>query len=292
MCVGNDAEKIVFFKIDHDLNVYDVETTYAPLGDSLDIRSIIETSNNEYAGACILFNEFSEDYLYLFQADSTGLIFTNELSGNLYGDLNFNCIKDSSDLMLAEWDIIAKGEQSFISTTKEDGSFFMQMDTGKYELSVISRNDFWLNCDTSNIEFSNYFDTLTNIDLTTSAITPCSFIEVDVGVGWLRRCFSNQIVVQYCNQGTLAEEQAMIELHLDPYLDVDTTSIPIAVQKDTTYFFDIGNVGIGECGKFTIHVTPNCNNTELEQEHCVTAHIFQIRFAYLKTLYGRERMWW
>jgi len=274
MCVGSDAEKIVFFKIDYDLNVFDVETTYAPLRDSLVVRSVIETSNNEYAGVGILFNDFSEDYLYLFKADSNGLVFTNELNGNLYGDLNFDCINDTSDLMLADWDIIASGEQTFQATTKEDGSFFMQMDTGKYELSVMYRNDFWLNCDTSKIEFSNYFDTLTNIDLTTSAITPCSFIEVDVGIGRLRRCFSNQVVVQYCNQGTLAEEQAMIELHLDPYLDVDTTSIPIADQKDTTYFFDIGKVGIGECGKFTIHVTPNCDKTELEQEHCIAAHIF------------------
>jgi len=275
--VGFDRElKFTKLRIDNNkVNLLSTELTQLPYPLRFNsIKSVIELSNGGYAGVSMLSSPGTQSILYPFRANSNGVIFTNEINGTVVGDLTNDCNIDSLDVNLNDWEVIASGSQIFHSTTNSDGSYSIQVDTGQYDLRVVPRNDYWLNCDTTEIEFTNFFDTLTNADLITSAITPCSFIEVDVGFGFLRRCFSNRVVVQYCNQGTFAEEEAMIELNIDSFLDIDNTSIPIADQQDTTLFFDIGEVGIGDCGNFSIWVTPNCDNTILGQEHCIDAHVF------------------
>lgn len=101
----------------------------------------------------------------------------------------------------------------------------------------------------------------------------CNF-DLAVGFNFLRRCFSNKVFVQYCNQTSFDEEEFMIEVVLDSYLDVDSTSIPITSQTDSTLLFDIGHLGVDECSEFAIYVTPNCNTAMLGQEHCILAHVY------------------
>lgn len=279
MCVSyipfDLKSKIVFFKIDiNDLTSYDFQETIITTEDIIRLQTVRAISNNEFAGVGSIGFSNKRQELFVFRADENGAIFSNLITGNVYGDLDFDCQIDTSDLDLKLWEIIAQGNQNFKTFSDYEGNYCLQVDTGIYELSIIPKNDFWLNCDTTVVEFNNFFDTLSNIDLITSAITPCSFVEVDVGFGFLRRCFSNSVKVQYCNQGTFAEENTMVELHLDPYLDVDSTSVPIVNQEDTTLFFDVGFLEIGECGSFTIQVTPNCDDTVLGQEHCINAHVF------------------
>jgi len=274
MCAGvsRGRDNITFFKLDQNLNLFDISVNYLPLGISERCFKINKRDEGGYIG--LLAND-KTPYSYVFSSDSNGIIFSNQIRGKAVGDLNSDCTFDSLDVILENWEIRANNDDFvFYTETDEDGNYNLQVNSSQYEISIVPKNDYWLNCDTVDIEFTNFFDTLSNVNLTTSAITPCSFIEVDVGFGFLRRCFSNKVKVQYCNQGTFAEDSTMIELNIDSYLDLDTTSIPIASQEDTTFFFDIGNVGIGECGSFSINVTPNCDNTILGQEHCINAHVY------------------
>ena len=107
------------------------------------------------------------------------------------------------------------------------------------------------------------------------AITPeCpEYMYVNVGTWGLRPCFENTYNLQYCNFGLNEEEDAYVEVTLDPFLSYVSSSIPLTSQNGDTYTFDLGAVPSGECGNFSITTFLDCE-AEVGQTHCVEAHIY------------------
>jgi len=102
---------------------------------------------------------------------------------------------------------------------------------------------------------------------------PC-YMTVDVGYPLLRRCFSNSVRVKYCNKTQSDEEDVIIDIEMDEFLDFEGSSIPLLSQEGKKVNFNVGALEIGECGYFSFNVTPNCSDTELGQEHCIAARIY------------------
>ena len=98
-------------------------------------------------------------------------------------------------------------------------------------------------------------------------------LDVALGYNFLRRCFSNKIEVFYCNNTSADEEEVVVKVGFDSLLDIEDTSIPIDGQQDTSLFFNVGDLQVGECGEFDVYVKPNCALTPLGYEHCMSAEI-------------------
>ena len=103
-------------------------------------------------------------------------------------------------------------------------------------------------------------------------LVDCPLMEVDIASPFLRRCFESKYIVTFCNSGTVAANDAFIEVELDSFLSVISTSIPSS-QNGNLLTFDLGNVDVGQCGNFEIIVLISCD-AELGITHCTNAHIF------------------
>ena len=130
---------------------------------------------------------------------------------------------------------------------------------------------------------NDLFDT-TMLDIPIQSIVDCPHMVVDLSAPQLRRCFQNTYYINYCNDGTLDESNAVIEMEFDPYLNIDGASFPYTDLGDNLISFDVGNVVVGECGTIEVDVTVDCDSTVLGQTHCVTAHIFPDTFCLIPSI--------
>ncbi|MCB9283602.1 MAG: hypothetical protein H6563_05955 [Lewinellaceae bacterium] len=216
------------------------------------------------------------DYLLLDCATGVGI-----LSGNVFADQNANCDFDAGDPTLGNFQvkISSNGEDTYIYSSA-NGQFFypIQPDDELLTVSVIPPNPYWQGC--------SPFEELTvinpglslEVDLGMTALNDCKQAEVELGTPFLRRCFSSRYAVSYCNLGTLPIPAAEIVVDFDPFLEVNSSSIPWSAVSGNTYTFPIGDLDIGECGTFSIWVTVSCD-AELGQTHCSEATIYPIEFC-------------
>lgn len=218
------------------------------------------------------------------QAQNTGSF----VSGVVFLDDNDDCEWAQDENGLQGWTVRATettlgGTQE--TTTSQFGFYnlFLQEPDQEYLIEVVPPADFTAaSCITSYIvETPMEVDTIIfdsseiRLDFPiTSLTTDCPhYTFVDVG-GWrMRRCFDNTFDVQYCNFGLEDEEDVYVEVDLDDFLSLTSSSIPFSSENENTYTFDIGDLPSGECGTFTITALLSCD-AELGQTHCLEARIF------------------
>lgn len=110
------------------------------------------------------------------------------------------------------------------------------------------------------------------IDFAALALAECPLISVSVGASFLRRCFDNDVYVQYCNQGSETADSAWVDVFLDEHLALVSADLPHTDLGDNNYRFHLGSVPSGECGQFGLVVYVDCAGTVLGQTHCIAAH--------------------
>jgi Secretion system C-terminal sorting domain len=211
---------------------------------------------------------------YIIYTDSLGNVYSNFVEGNVFYDLDGNCVQDGGDYGLNDWLIEVAGEQTFYGLSDIDGNYSIPIEAGDYTLNMILINEYWENCVIDfPLSFGGTYDT-TIVDFPVKSIIDCPLLEVDISTPFLRRCFDNVYTVNYCNDGTLLAENAKVEVTLDEYLIVNNTSPPYDLLVGNTYTFNVGDIDVGECGQLLIYTTVDCDSTILGQTHCVEAHIF------------------
>jgi Secretion system C-terminal sorting domain len=98
---------------------------------------------------------------------------------------------------------------------------------------------------------------------------------VDIATPFLRRCFTNDYNIRYCNQGTATAAKARIEIQLDSLLEYVSATRPLSIRRGQTLIFDLGDVPSLDCGNFGITTKTRCgDSTRLGQTLCTTAKIF------------------
>lgn len=201
----------------------------------------------------------------------------NVLFGKVIGDLDNNCTLDSSDALLPHQIVKANGISSqYMGYSDFEGEYNIRIrHIGDQYISVVPKSEYWSlsGCQTGQQLFFQSPDTL-ELDLYLTPQIYCPDLTVSINTPFLRRCFHNTFVVEYCNQGTLPAYGAYIEIAMDPYLTVDSASIPVVSQVGSLYRFNLDTVGIGQCGRFNLFVNLDCDSTILGQAHCVEAHIY------------------
>lgn len=275
---GNGTDDFFLLKVDIEGNEQWIRD-FGRSGDD-NLVSLMPAPNGGYflAGRTVKSN--GEEDVYLINTDVLGRSLTNILSGQLYHDTNNNCSFDAGEEGLGQWLIEVEQEDAhYLRTTDIDGNYSFTLDTGVYAMNVYPISAYWELCDSSfTVEFTGTDQQITQ-NIPAQSLYDCPLLDVSIGTPFIRRCFPTVYTVQYCNYGTTLAEDAFVEVSLDPIMEVTGTSIPIESSTDFTYTFLLGDVGVGECGSFTIDVlagnpATNCDSIPLGTTHCVAAHIF------------------
>ncbi|HFA49931.1 MAG TPA: T9SS type A sorting domain-containing protein [Bacteroidetes bacterium] len=235
-----------------------------------------DASGNIYMGALYTNRNYGlpqSANAYIIKSDSNLVSRSNLIQGNISKDNDFDCQNSANDYGLKNWFINLSGDFSNYQLSDSSGDFSFRVETGNYYVKAIPPIPYWDLCSTiDSFTFNNEFDTV-NLEISAQANIECPWMEVSINTPILRRCSDSRYYVQYCNHGTLAADSAFIRVLLDPFLNIFDASIPYTSLGGNVYLFELGLVGIGQCGQFTFDAEVSCN-AALGQTHCVEAHIY------------------
>jgi uncharacterized repeat protein (TIGR01451 family) len=195
------------------------------------------------------------------------------IDGTVRIDENTDCVADAGEPALQNWVVRAQSPfGTFYGKSNAGGQFSIGVPPGTHTVTLLSPNNLWDIC-------TNPLTNVTTTELNHTAVsfpvqieTECPYMEVDLATPFLRRCFNNVYTVQYCNKGTIAAENATVEVMFDPYLDVVGSSIPWSSVNGNNYTFALGDMQPGQCSSFYVIVYVDCA-AEPGQTHCSSAHI-------------------
>ncbi|MBK8563320.1 MAG: T9SS type A sorting domain-containing protein [Saprospiraceae bacterium] len=211
---------------------------------------------------------------YLIRTDSTGISLSSYIRGNVHSNLNNSCVPDNFGLYVPDYMVEIAGTRTYYGTTDSLGNYLVPVETGSYEVRLLNPSPIWEACqDSVDVNLVGVFDTAT-VDFSIHSTVQCPAMEVDLSTLNLRRCFQNTYTVKYRNLGSQNAYTAAVQVEFDPWLTVDSTSIPWIAQTGNLYVFDVGNIPPFGQGKFQAWVTVDCDSTVLGQTHCSEAHIF------------------
>ncbi len=219
---------------------------------------------------------FPQDVLLVKSKAVYPSTFSNHIVGNVFYDLNNNCTDDGiSEQGIKQWIVKAVGDsETYYDATDEFGNYDISVGTGTYEVSVVRPNEYWqAPCQpVVNANFPALYDTLVR-DFAIYPETVCTDLEVDVSTTFVRACEEATYTVNYCNHGTILAEDVDVSLILSNNLSfISVQGPPLASVIDSLYLFEVGNLGVGACGSFTITVEADCDAL-LSETHCIKAEI-------------------
>lgn len=214
---------------------------------------------------------FGNDVTFI-KAGASGSVYTNHLTGKVFIDSG-DCAYQNGEIGLNDWivKVVSDGETLF-GTTEPDGSFDITLGSGNYVASVLPKNGYWASCiGNYPINFTAEYDTLVR-NFPMLKVVDCPLMDVDISSPTAQNCSNINYTVSYCNTGTAASPNTSVEVVLGEGLTFSNASIPVASQNDSLLVFDLGLVGLDECGSFYFNVSSDCSGQAYEA-YVVTAHI-------------------
>lgn len=212
--------------------------------------------------------------LYVILVDSAGIYLTGTIQGDVFQDLDLNCISTTGDIDLEGIVVQASLNNTnltYYGTTDSLGHYEIPCQWGRYSVTIPQLHPYYsFHCPQNILMDTVGFNDTVNFPLEATIL--CPVMHVDASVSILRKTAPSTYVVQYCNQGTVDGQNVSIEVDIDPFLTVHSFSIPPISQVGNTYTFNIGTVRIGECGTIDVEVQVD-SSAILGQTHCVEVHI-------------------
>ena len=273
---ANANRNPIVLKTDASGNLEWQRTFGGLLGDGTNSISTLPGGAFAIAGYTFSYGLGASD-AYLIQSDSTGVAFSNVLYGNVFSDLNVDCVPSatSSEAGIPGWLLAVNGPAQRYSLTDSAGNYAFHLPDGNYELRVLPPNSYWESCQPNYFApLNGPFDSLL-IDVPMQPDISCPLLSINVSTPFLRRCFPNTYHVEYCNSGTEAALDAQVSIDFDPYLIIASVSHGLSYSNSgQQYTFAVGDLDLFECGKFRVYTTLSCDSTVTGQTHCVEATIY------------------
>ncbi|HFA47811.1 MAG TPA: T9SS type A sorting domain-containing protein [Bacteroidetes bacterium] len=212
--------------------------------------------------------------LMLVVSDTFGNIFPHFLTGTVFQDMPSDCHFDGDEEGFEGRVVkVEKGQDIYYTTTDESGGYQFNLPPGDYNVSVAGTY-YWQSCEPLfSVSIDNTPDT-SYINVPMQGLGDCPLMEVDISALRLRLCSEGFYAVQYCNIGTEAAEGATVEIGLAEGLQYSGADMPLLSQVGQTLTFDLGTVGVGECGSFRIDIEVDCDTQLFGQTLCTEAHIY------------------
>ena len=272
--VGNNYIQLWLFEIDENGNVI-WERYYGGIQRELYGKLNLDSNNGFLIAAATASYGAGNLDAYLLRTDSLGHVYSNYVQGNVFEDINENCIKDGSESVLSKWLVRIAGDRIYETLTDDDGNYKQNVEPGDYIVTIHPPNNYWeTNCiDSTEVSFTQPYEFL-ELDIPIRERVDCAFLEVDIATAIVRICSQPKYYVNYCNTGSATSSDAYIEILMDEYITIDSASIPIASQVDDLYTFNIGSIEQSDCGNFELYTTVDCDTTILGYTHCVEANIY------------------
>jgi len=251
------------------------------------IAAITPLSGGGYAFSGSRWIQGQGAQLVVGRTNAQGLIPYGTVQGNVFHDENASCAWEMDEPSLSQWVVTATdmvNQNTYSASTDSLGNYELPLFEGDYEVTLIPPVPLWQVCPDSAVQVINV-DPEGNApgpyqaDFPVEVLIECPVLSVDISIPFLRRCFDNTYTVNYCNIGTETATEVYIEVVLDDFMAFDAASIAYENQMDTLLLFQIGEVGIGECGQFTITANIDCDSTFLGQTHCSSATIYPHDFC-------------
>ncbi len=236
-----------------------------------------EVYNNElYLGTA--------DFLYKLCSDSCPLI-----SGDVYYDLDSNCVYDTSDIPLEGW--LVKAEPgSYYATPDANGHYeILPYNIGNFEISLIPYFDIFTEVCTlvdsvtlTPTDFQSYDN-----DIAGRITKYCPILMVQLHASSFVRCFDRNITIHYCNVGTDTANNVTVVLEMEPDILPINISVPWTDLGNNMYEFNIGTLNPGECGYITMLGSVSCS-TNLGDTLCLSVSISPTSLCDGQDNYGYE----
>lgn len=227
------------------------------------------------------------NYSIFYDADANGYRYTqiiklvgsdsfSVVTGKVFADTLANCSFDAGEPVMGNQRVIAIGgvtNEIYEAVSGSDGSYTLLLFPGDTVAEVILTLplNFSGNCPPSyTVHPTPDQTTVQNIAVGLSA--DCPILSVDLGAPFLRRCASNYYTVEACNLSAGPVEDVNVEVQLDEYFTVTSTSIPATALGSNLYNFSLGEMQVGECRVFNIIFDLSCS-VPVGYTHCSSAHI-------------------
>ncbi len=215
------------------------------------------------------------------------------LMGNIFLDLDSNCINDSLDIPLSRYGStpyfikINRGNYTTYVIADSIGQFDIPIDTGIFQLSIINPASFYsYTCPDSGIVSVNvpaYGDTISGISLALKPLYNCHRLGLNINAGLFRPCLPVNINLDYSNEGVVDEASPIINVSFPHELINLTASYPYTSLPDGTLSFSIPPLVVGTHGTIQINAIVECNPAGLTNATlCIDGEIKPVSFCSLQ----------
>lgn len=285
ICAGTVNKPIAVFGVGIVGNQLDMFLTRLGTGGNL-IWSKQYGTIDDYSdegGACVraknnggfIATGFRANQMYVVSTDSLGNHLEASIYGHIFQDNDADCNLSTGDVDLSGFVVKAVSNQNasftYYGTTNNSGQYDIPCQTGAYTLTTSQLSPYYLlNCsqNTGTITAQAY-DT---VDFPLEASVVCPLMKVEVSGGQLRMIAPSLYVIEYCNHGTATAQNAVVTLEIDSFLNVQSFSQNPTSQSGYTYTFNVGTVGVGQCGMISMYLQVDTSAIP-GQTHCIEAFV-------------------
>ncbi len=212
--------------------------------------------------------------LTAFLSNLTDSAYLSWIDGTVRIDANNNCLAEPGESPLQNWLVRAEGLNGhYYGKSAANGQFSVMAPPGTYAFTLLPPSNLWAPCQSPLPNVTTTQLGHTTVEFPVQAAVECPYMTVDLSTERLRRCFTNSYHVNYCNQGTTVAENASVVVTFDPFLEVQSSSIPWTAVNGNAYTFSLGNVAPGACGSFYVNVLVRCD-AQPGQTHCSSAQVY------------------
>ncbi|TAE15542.1 MAG: T9SS C-terminal target domain-containing protein [Bacteroidetes bacterium] len=188
---------------------------------------------------------------------------TNIIKGKIYNDLNQNCQKEAGEVGKKYYSIKAE-PGNYITSTDENGNYELEVGAGTYTISQVIPQAKGLSvtqlCPAGNgthtVSFTGLNNEVSGYDFG-NQVKECTFLTVDV-TARRRRCFRNQTIVKYENEGVASANNAYITVTFPEYVIPLSSTNPWVSKVGNTYKFNVGTLTAGQRGQFVVTDSVAC----------------------------------
>lgn len=196
----------------------------------------------------------------------------SQISGKLYIDENFDCLKNANESTPKPVQLEIKSKnRSYSLPVLKSGDFKAFVTPDNYSIELKSGNIVWEECNfPSNINIS--LKEVKNVgDLVIRPRESCAWLNSGLALGRLRRCFENNTAsLTIKNDGSVSAINTLINVVIDDYFENVSSSIsPISINGNI-WTFEIPEIKVDETFRINFLFKISCK-AELSQLHCIKA---------------------
>ena len=209
----------------------------------------------------------------------TGLQAQSGIYGYVVYDADFSCTYSAGDSFISDAIIEAIDSLStnkyYGNTARSTGEYSIQVPQGNYTVSaqLPYQNPYFSFCQ-NNIPSIVNTGTTDTVFFYVQPTVLCPLLHVDIGSDGIPECGQSKYYIRYENLGTVGAPNTFVDLSLDSFTTINSSSIPSTAMGNNVYRFNIGYLGLGRDSMQVIEVDVSVCGGIAGQAHCAKANIY------------------